>query len=34
VPGHRLKGGKDLLIGQIAGGAEEDERVGSSVGHG
>ena len=33
VPGHRLQRGKDLLIGQIAGGAEQDERVGSRVGH-
>ena len=27
APGHRLEGRKDLLVGQVAGCTEEDERV-------
>ncbi len=28
APGHRLQGGEDLLVGEVSGGAEEDEGVG------
>ncbi len=28
APAHRLQGGEDLLVGEVASGAEEDERVG------
>src|SRR5262249_9562868 len=30
---HRLQGGKDLLVSEIAGPAEEDQRVGARGGH-
>jgi hypothetical protein len=33
APGHRLQRRKDLLIGQVAGGPEQHERVGARVGH-
>ena len=29
APHHRLERGEDLLVGEVAGGAEEDERVGA-----
>ncbi len=33
APGHRLQGGKNLLVCEIAGRAEEDERVGEDGAH-